>query len=50
MYKIYYKYYSVQLNQCREEFHQDKKTFNSEHLNIPGNLSKFYQKHFTEWK
>ena len=30
------KYYSVQLNQSWEEFHQDKKTFNSEHLNFPG--------------
>ena len=29
-------YYSVQLNRSWEEFHQDKKTFNSEHLNFPG--------------
>ena len=31
-----YKYYSVQLNRSWEEFHQDKKTFNSEDLNFPG--------------
>ena len=31
-----FKYYSVQLNQSWEEFHQDKKTLNSEHLNFPG--------------
>ena len=29
-------YYSVQLNRSWEEFHQDKKTVNSEHLNFPG--------------
>ena len=29
-------YYSVQLNRSWEEFHQDKKIFNSEHLNFPG--------------
>ena len=31
-----YKYYSVQLNRSWGEIHQDKKTFNSEHLNFSG--------------
>ena len=28
--------YSVQLNLSREKFRQDKKSFNYEHLNFPG--------------
>ena len=36
IYIYIYGYYSVQLTQNWEEFHQDKKTFNSEHLNFPG--------------
>ena len=32
------EYYSVPLNRSWEEFCQDKKTFNSEHLNFPGKV------------
>ena len=33
---LYIIYYSVQLNWSWKYFHQDKKPFNSEHLNFPG--------------
>ena len=33
---IYIYIYSVPLNRNWEEFHQDKKTFNGEHLHFPG--------------
>ena len=35
IYIYIYMYYSVQLNQSWEQFHPDRKTFNSEHLNFP---------------
>ena len=36
MYIYIYIYNSVQLNQSQEQFRQDKKPFNYEHLNFPG--------------